>query len=93
LDELAARELYAKSVLNKSHAMPKSPIFDPKQLRPVREFCADGTLPFHWKTCERLCREGELPTIKLGGCWRSTPDAIRAYLWKRGNATFRKLTA
>ena len=76
----------------KGHAMSKSPVFDPKQLRPLRGFCADGTLPFNPKTCERLCREGVLPAIKIGNSWRTTPDAIRAFLWKRGNKTFQKLT-
>ena len=34
--------------------MPKPLIFDPKELRPVREFIADGTLPLHFKTVERF---------------------------------------
>lgn len=73
--------------------MPKPLIFDPKELRPVREFIADGTLPLHFKTVERFSRDGLLPAIKVGNSWHSTPAAVRTYLWKSGNAAFRKLTA
>jgi hypothetical protein len=73
-------------------SMSKS-VFDPKELRPVRDFCADGTLALHPKSAERLCREGSLPAVKVGVAWRTTDAAIRAYIWKRSNAMFRKLTA
>jgi hypothetical protein len=72
--------------------MSKLTVFDPRELRPLRDFCADGSLPFHPKTAERLARDGDLPAVKIDG-WRTTPAAVRAYMWQRGNATFRKLTA
>ena len=44
----------------------KKPLFDPKDLLPVRELCRDGTIPFHVKSAERLCRIGAIPAIKVG---------------------------
>jgi hypothetical protein len=45
--------------------MSKQVIFDPKELRSVRDFIADGSLPYHPKTVERFCRDGVLPAIKV----------------------------
>ena len=73
--------------------MSKQVIFDPKELRSVRDFIADGSLPDHPKTVERFCREGVLPAIKVGNSWRTTLAAVRSYLWRSGNAAFKKLTA
>jgi hypothetical protein len=74
--------------------MPKSHvIFDPQQLRSVRDLQADGTIPYHWKTVERMCREGDLPAIKVGNRWCSTKDAVRNHLWKSANAAFKRAHA
>jgi hypothetical protein len=73
--------------------MSKPSIFDPRELRPVREFCLDGTLALHPKSAERLCREGILPAVKVGVAWRTTPAALRSYLWQHSNKKFRELTA
>ena len=71
--------------------MPRSlPAFDPKQLRPMREFCADGSLPFHWKTGERFCRTGVIAAVKIGISWYTTPEAVRRYFWDHANETFKK---
>ena len=71
--------------------MPKSHVFDPKQLRPVRDYCADGSLPFHLKTAERLCREGTIAAIKVGNTWCTTPEGVRGYFWNHANTAFRKV--
>ena len=90
---LSAREFYAKSVQHKEPtAMSKLPIFDPKDLRPVRELIAAGILPYHPKTAERFCREGVLPAMKIGNSWCTTPAAIRQFFWNKGNKSFRKLS-
>ena len=44
----------------------KSPVFDPRDLRDVRSLCAEGLIPYHYKTAERFCRDGEMPAIKVG---------------------------
>jgi hypothetical protein len=67
-------------------------LFKPEDLRPIHKLCADGVLQLHPKTAERLARTGVLPAIKIGGVWRSTPDAIRSHYWRHGNAEFRKST-
>jgi excisionase family DNA binding protein len=72
--------------------MSKKSVFDPKDLVPIRDLCADGTLRLHWRTCERLCHSGKLPAIKVGNSWHTTRDAVRAFFWKRGNAAFKELT-
>ena len=58
----------------------------------MRKLCADGTIPFHSKTAERLCRAGNLPAVKVGNSWCTTPAAVRSFFWKKGNKTFQKLT-
>ena len=70
--------------------MPKSPVFDPLDLRPVREFVADGSLPFHIKTAEKFCRDKIIGSIKVGNRWCTTPADIRAFYWKKANAEFKK---
>ena len=71
--------------------MPKSSlVFDPKQLRPVREFVADGSLPFHVKTAERFCREEIIAAVKVGNTWCTTPEAVRGYFWSHANRAFKK---
>lgn len=68
----------------------KKPLFDPKDLLPVRELCRDGTIPFHVKSAERLCRIGAIPAIKVGNRWCTTKDAARGYFWRRANKAFRE---
>ena len=70
----------------------KQALFNPQELRTIKELCADGTIRFHPKTAERLCRKGVIPAMKYGTAWHTTPAAVRAFLWKRGNEAFRKLT-
>ena len=72
--------------------MSKKSIFDPKDLVTVRALCADGTLRFHKRTCERFCRDGKLPAMKVGNEWMTTRNAVRAFLWKKGNTAFKELT-
>jgi hypothetical protein len=69
----------------------KSPAFDPRDLRTVRSLCAEGLIPYHFKTAERFCRDGELPAIKVGTFWQTTEVAARTFLWKRANPAFRKV--
>jgi len=73
--------------------MPKSklPAFDPRELRTVRSLCANGLIPYHYKSAERFCREGELAAIKIGTYWKTTEVAARHFLWKRSNAEFKKV--
>jgi hypothetical protein len=68
----------------------KKSVFDPKDLRPVRDFCRDGTIPFHFKSAERLCRTGTIPAIKVGNYWCTTREAVRSYHWKHANKAFRE---
>jgi hypothetical protein len=53
--------------------------------------CAEGMLRLHQRTCERFCREGRIPAIKVGNSWCTTPDAIRAFLFENANDKFKKL--
>jgi hypothetical protein len=71
--------------------MSKLPVFNPSDLKPVREFCADGTLPFHWKTAERFCRTGIIPAVKVGNEWRTNLAGVRHYFWSRANKAFQKI--
>lgn len=71
----------------------KQAAFNPQELRTLKELCADGTLRFHPKTAERLCRAGVIPALKYGNDWMTTPAAVRAFLWKRSNDAFRKLAS
>jgi hypothetical protein len=68
----------------------KKPLFEPKDLRPVREFVEDGTFPFHVKSAERLCRIGTIPAVKVGNNWCTTREAARAYHWKHANKAFKE---
>jgi hypothetical protein len=70
----------------------KKSVFDPRDLRRVRDMCATGDAPFHWKTMERLCREGVFPATKVGNHWCTTDAAVRTFLWRTGNEMLRKLT-
>jgi hypothetical protein len=72
--------------------MSKSKL-NPKDLRRVREMCADGSIPFHWKTAERLSRGGVLPAVKVGNFWCTMDAAVRAFLWQSGNEMLRRLTS
>ena len=73
--------------------MQKLPVFNPRELRPVREFCADGSLPVHWKTAERFCRDGIIAAVKVGNTWHTTPEGVRGYFWLRANRPSKKRTA
>ena len=64
--------------------------FNPRELRPVRDLCADGTLPLHTKSAERLCRIGVIPAIKVGNLWFTTPSGIRGFYWGKANKAFRE---
>jgi hypothetical protein len=68
----------------------KQSAFNPKDLRPVKDLCHDGTIPFHSKSAERLCRTGAIPAIKVGNRWCTTKDAARGYFWRRANKAFRE---
>ena len=84
---------YAQGVQEDSHfhAQSSLPVFDPRDLRTVRSLCADRTIPYHWKTAERFCREGKIPAVKIGLFWQTTEVAARTFLWKRANPAFRKV--
>jgi hypothetical protein len=68
----------------------KKLLFDPKDLIPCRDLCRDGTLPFHPKSAERLCRDGAIPAVKVGNNWCTTREAARAYHWKHANKAFKE---
>ena len=68
----------------------KQPAFNPQDLRPVKELCADGTIPFHRKSVERLCRIGVMPAVKVGNNWSTTIVAARSYFWSRANTAFKE---
>jgi hypothetical protein len=68
----------------------QSTLFDVKDLIPIQDLCADGTIPFHHKSAERLCRVGALPAVKVGIRWCTTKNAAREYFWKHANMAFKK---
>jgi hypothetical protein len=70
----------------------KKSVFDPKDLRRLRDICASGDSPFHPKTLERLARAGALPAVKVGNYWCTTDAAVRTFLWRSGNEMLRRLT-
>jgi hypothetical protein len=67
-------------------------LFDPKDLKPLTAFVADGTLRLHPNTAQRFARQGKLPAVKIGHTWLSTHAAIRSFCWKQGNGEFRNLS-
>jgi hypothetical protein len=71
-------------------SMAKNSVFDPRELRPVRELIADGSLPFHIKTVQKFCRDGVIAASKIGNDWRVSPAAIRNFYWQHGNKAFRE---
>ena len=69
----------------------KVSVFDPRELRDVRALCKDGLIPYHHKTAERFCRDGDMAAIKVGTHWKTTESAARSFPWKRANPAFRKV--
>ena len=68
----------------------KEALLNPKELRLLHELHAEGLIPFHRKVCERKCKSGEIPGVKLGNAWYTTEAAIRSWIWKRSNKAFQQ---
>lgn len=68
-------------------------IFNPRDLRPISELCAEGIIPQAWRTIRDLARRKKFPAVKVGGEWRTTEELARAYYYKGANSAARRLAA
>ena len=71
----------------------KIPPFDPADLKPIQVLHREEKFPSSMtlRHVRGLCLSGEFPAAKIGQEWHTTEGAIRAWVWKRANNSFKKI--
>ena len=59
----------------------------------ITSLCKSGDIPLSIRTVRELCRRGKFPSIKQGGEYLTTPEAVRQYFYSKSNASFRRISA
>jgi hypothetical protein len=62
-----------------------------KNLRPLRDLCADGSCPLAYKTASIHAGKGDLPAVKIRNLWHSSEDLLRTYFYKGANKAARRV--
>ena len=68
----------------------KKPLFNPRDLRRVRELCVEGTILSIGKAPSGSAGPAKFPLSKSGNHWCTTREAARTYFFRRGNKAFRE---